>query len=231
MRCAVITFPGSNCDEDMRYALGEVLGAEVKYVWHKDRHLQGAELVVLPGGFSYGDYLRAGAIARFSPIMEEVMKHAQKGAPVLGICNGFQMLCEAQLLPGTLLMNERQLFICKNTPVRVESPDTFLTRHVSKGDLLSIPIAHKEGRFYAEEATLDELERSDRVLFRYCDPEGTLDPDWNPNGSLRSIAGICNEKRNVVGMMPHPERAADPVLGNTDGAELLRPLVEEAMSV
>lgn len=230
MRCAVITFPGSNCDEDIRYALGEILGADVRSVWHKDRDLQGAELVVLPGGFSYGDHLRAGAIARFSPVMEEVMAHAEKGRPVLGICNGFQMLCEAQLLPGALLMNERQLFICKTVPIRVESQDSFLTRDLGKGELLSVPIAHKEGRYYADEKDLDELEAKERVIFRYCDPEGGLDPEWNPNGSLRSIAGICNERRNVLGMMPHPERATDPALGNTDGAQLLRPLVEEAMS-
>lgn len=230
MKCGVVTFPGSNCDEDIRYALSEVLGAEVRSLWHKDRDLQGSELIVLPGGFSYGDYLRGGAIARFSPIMEEVVKHASKGGLVLGICNGFQILCEAQLLPGTLLMNEGQRFVCKNILMRVDSTDSFLTEDVQKGQLLRIPIAHKEGRYYAPKVDLDRLKEEDRILFRYCNAEGKLDPKADPNGSSAFIAGICNEKRNVIGMMPHPERATDPALGNRDGAKLLEPLVKAVMS-
>lgn len=231
MKCGVVTFPGSNCDEDIRYALGACLGADVRSLWHKDRDLQGSELIVLPGGFSYGDHLRAGAIARFSPIMEKVMEHARNGGYVLGICNGFQILCEARLLPGTLLLNDHRRFVCKNTRIRVESSDAFLNAELEKGEKLRIPVAHKEGRFFAPDEDLDRLETEDRVLFRYCDEQGSLSPKGDPNGSSRYIAGICNEERNVIGMMPHPERATDEALGNTDGASLLRPLVEQGMKV
>lgn len=231
MKCGVITFPGSNCDEDMHYALGDCLGADPVRLWHKDRDLKGAELIVIPGGFSYGDHLRAGAIARFSPIMERVIEHASRGAPVLGVCNGFQILCEARLLPGTLLLNQDRLFVCKRVPLRVESSDSFLSSGMKEGELLGIPVAHKEGRYYAPEEELDRLEAEDRVLFRYADPQGKLDPAYDPNGSSRYIAGICNEERNVIGMMPHPERSSDPALGSTDGARLLRSMLEHAVSV
>ncbi len=224
MKCGVVTFPGSNCDEDMRYALGECLDADVLFLWHKDRDLQGADLIVLPGGFSYGDHLRAGAIARFSPIMEKVIGHAKKGGKVLGICNGFQVLCEARILPGTLLVNQHRLFVCKNSYIRAEHADHFMGAELEEGDLLRIPVAHKEGRYYAPDDELDRLEKEGRVLFRYCNADGEMDPSSDPNGSMRSIAGICNEGGNVIGMMPHPERASDPELGNTDGARLLRPL-------
>ncbi|MFB6257098.1 MAG: phosphoribosylformylglycinamidine synthase subunit PurQ [Flavobacteriales bacterium] len=229
MKCGVVTFPGSNCDEDMRYALADLLGADVVSLWHKDQDLQGAEMLVLPGGFSYGDHLRAGAIARFSPIMEEVIAHAKKGGPVLGICNGFQILCEAGLLPGTLMVNQNRLFVCRNTYIRVDSKETYLTSELEEGDVLQVPVAHKEGRYFASEATLDALEKEDRVLFRYSDQTGKTEESVDPNGSFRKIAGICNPERNVIGMMPHPERATDPLLGNSDGASLLRPLVKEGI--
>ncbi len=229
MKCGVVTFPGSNCDEDMRYALAECLGAEVVSLWHKERDLQGADLIVLPGGFSYGDHLRAGAIARFSPIMEKVIEHAERGGKVLGICNGFQVLCEAGLLPGTLLINAHRLFACKNVYIRTEDDSHFLTTGSEKGEVLRIPIAHKEGRYFASDEVLDELEREGRILFRYCNEDGGLDPAGDPNGSRRYIAGIRNKAGNVAGMMPHPERATDQALGNTDGAKLLRPLVQEVM--
>lgn len=224
MKCGIITFPGSNCDEDMRYALGDRLDAELVPLWHKDRDLQGAELIVLPGGFSYGDHLRAGAIARYSPIMEQVIGHAKEGGKVLGICNGFQVLCEAQLLQGTLLLNHHRLFVSRNTFIRAEAVGHFMGSELNPEELLSIPVAHKEGRFYAPDEELDQLEREGRVLFRYCDAQGEADPGSDPNGSMHSIAGICNEGGNVIGMMPHPERATDAALGNTDGARLLRPL-------
>lgn len=227
MKCGVVTFPGSNCDEDMRYALEDLLGVRTVSLWHKDRDLGGVDAVILPGGFSYGDHLRAGAIARFSPIMSEVIEHAERGGPVIGICNGFQVLCEAGLLPGTLLVNKDRLFVCKNVHIRSESDDSLMNSELGEGEVLSIPVAHKEGRFYAPEKDIDELEEQDRVIFRYCNEKGDLDPKKDPNGSLGYIAGICNEGRNVIGMMPHPERAADPALGNTDGAALLRPLAKE----
>ncbi len=221
MKYAVVVFPGSNCDDDMVHALGDVLGNEVVKVWHKDNELPQVDAVVLPGGFSYGDYLRTGAIARFSPIMKAVSAYAARGGYVIGICNGFQILCEAGLLPGILLRNSNQLFICKNVWIRPENNNTLLTSGLAVGKALKIPIAHAEGRYYADKSTLDALEANDQVLFRYCDEQGRPTPEANPNGSERHIAGICNAGRNVFGMMPHPERAAEAILGNVDGRDIL----------
>lgn len=229
MKCGVITFPGSNCDEDMVHVLETILGLPVERLWHKDRDLKGADLVVLPGGFSYGDHLRSGAIARFSPIMESVATHAAKGGLVLGVCNGFQVLCESGLLPGALLHNADRTFICRNVYIRKASGNTAITRAVP--DLpLRIPIAHGEGRYYADAATLKALSERDQVIFRYCDAEGRINDAANPNGSVEHIAGICNAGRNVFGMMPHPERAADERLGNTDGLHLFTSLVESVVA-
>jgi phosphoribosylformylglycinamidine synthase subunit PurQ / glutaminase len=213
----VVTFPGSNCDEDMIYVLGTLLGQKVEKLWHKDHDLKNCDFIILPGGFSYGDYLRSGAIARFSPIMESVVKHAESGGYVMGICNGFQILCEAHLLPGALLHNNNQKFNCKNTFISAQTTKTALTSLVPSGKALKIPIAHGEGRFYADEETIKQLNQNDQVMFRYCDENGNITSDSNPNGSVENIAGICNEGRNVFGMMPHPERASDEILGNTDG--------------
>jgi phosphoribosylformylglycinamidine synthase I len=229
MRFGVVVFPGSNCDHDMLHVLGSVLEQDVQPLWHKETRLEGFttdDCIVLPGGFSYGDYLRCGAVARFSPIMSAVVDFAQRGGKVWGICNGFQILCEAGLLPGALLLNEHRRFSCKNVHLRVETPHSLITRNLEKGQVLQIPIAHAEGRYYADEATLDRLEANDQVLFRYCDEMGKTDtPGANPNGALRDIAGICNEGRNVYGMMPHPERAAEPILGNSDGLVLFTSLL------
>lgn len=229
MKFGVVTFPGSNCDEDMIDALERIGGAPVERLWHKDHDLRGCDMVVLPGGFSYGDYLRSGAIARFSPIMREVADHAARGGLVLGVCNGFQVLCEAGLVPGALLHNEGQLFVCKNTHIRVQSRRTPLTAGV-KDQALRIPIAHGEGRYHASADVLKQLNDNDQVLFRYCDAEGRLREDANPNGSAENIAGVCNAGRNVFGMMPHPERAADPRLGNTDGTALFTSLLQAALA-
>ena len=229
MKFGVVTFPGSNCDEDMIHALSTILDQEVVKLWHKDSDLQGCDMVVLPGGFSYGDYLRSGAIARTSPIMVSVIEHAKKGGYVLGICNGFQILCETGLLPGALLHNDGQKFICKNQFIKVETNDSIFTNEL-KGKALNIPIAHGEGRYFADEETLVEMDDNDQVLFTYCNAEGKNTPESNPNGSVDHIAGVCNTERNVFGMMPHPERAADVRLGNTDGLELLRCLTEAVMA-
>ena len=217
LKFGVVTFPGSNCDEDMIYVLGTVLGQKVESLWHKDRDLKGCDFIVLPGGFSYGDYLRSGAIARFSPIMEEVVKHANKGGYVMGICNGFQILCEAGLVPGALLHNNTQKFICKNVYIKADNNNTLITSAVDTNKALKIPIAHGEGRYYADEATLKSLQDNGQVLFRYCDQNGNITEDSNPNGSILNIAGVTNAGKNVFGMMPHPERAADEHLNNVDG--------------
>ncbi len=217
LKFGVVTFPGSNCDEDMIYVLGTVLGQKVESLWHKDRDLKGCDFIVLPGGFSYGDYLRSGAIARFSPIMEEVVKHANKGGYVMGICNGFQILCEAGLVPGALLHNNTQKFICKNVHIKADNNNTLITSAVDTNKALKIPIAHGEGRYYADEATLKSIQDNGQVLFRYCDQNGNITEDSNPNGSILNIAGVTNAGKNVFGMMPHPERAADEHLNNTDG--------------
>ena len=217
MKFGVVVFPGSNCDHDMIYALKKKLGQDVIALWHKDKDLQDVDFVVLPGGFSYGDYLRSGAIARFSPIMEELGRFAGKGGYVLGICNGFQILCEAHLLPGALLHNPSHRFICRNAYIRCESTDSLVTAALETGQVLKIPIAHGEGSFFATPDVLKSLNEGQQVLFRYCDEKGIVSREANPNGSAQNIAGICNKSRNVFGMMPHPERACDPELGNEDG--------------
>lgn len=231
MKFGVIVFPGSNCDHDMIHVLGDVMGQEVIKLWHKDHDLQGlgrGDCIVLPGGFSYGDYVRAGAIARFSPIMQEVKKFAADGGLVFGVCNGFQILCEAGLLPGVLLRNDHQKFSCKNVWIRPETVNSPITHELEPGKALKIPIAHAEGRFYADSSTLDQMEANDQILFRYCDAAGAVVPEANPNGAERNIAGICNAERNVFGMMPHPERASESVLGNADGRGLFESLVNSA---
>lgn len=227
MKFGVITFPGSNCDQDMIYVLETIMGLEVERLWHKDSSLNGADFIVLPGGFSYGDYLRSGAIANFSPIMKEVVKHAHNGGYVLGICNGFQILCESQLLPGTLLHNDHQKFTCKNVFLKAANNDSLINESVSTEEVLNIPIAHAEGRFFAPDELLEEIESNNQVIYRYCDHDGSETKASNPNGSLNHIAGVCNSTRNVFGMMPHPERAADVELGNTDGLKILRSLIEK----
>lgn len=225
MKFGVVTFPGSNCDRDMIYALEQIMGQEVVNLWHKDHDLQHCDFIVLPGGFSYGDYLRSGAIARFSPIMNEVIRHAKSGGYVLGICNGFQILCEAGLTPGALLHNESHKFVCRNVHLSVQSNDSILTNKCEKGDVIKIPIAHGEGRFYISGDGLRGLYDNDQVLFKYCDENGQVNSASNPNGALDNIAGICNRERNVFGMMPHPERASDKELGNTDGRILFESIL------
>ncbi|MCL2548732.1 MAG: phosphoribosylformylglycinamidine synthase subunit PurQ [Symbiobacteriaceae bacterium] len=225
MKAAVIVFPGSNCDRDIIDVLGDVVGCSVTAIWHQDRSLQDAHLVILPGGFSFGDYLRCGAIARFSPIMESVISHALAGNPVLGICNGFQVLTECGLLPGTLMPNKSLRFICRDVHVRVENSATMFTTLFQKGQVLNLPIAHADGGYYAEEEVLKELELKNRVIFRYCSANGVLDEENNPNGARQHIAGIVNEEGNVLGMMPHPERHSEDVLGGSDGRWLFESLV------
>ncbi len=217
MKFGVIIFPGSNCDHDMVYVLRDKLNQEVVELWHKDTDLQNVDAIMLPGGFSYGDYLRSGAIARFSPIMESVIDFANKGGFVFGVCNGFQVLCEAGLLPGALLHNNNQKFICKNQTIVAERKHSALTEYIPDDKILTIPIAHGEGRYYAPKDTLSELIQNEQIIFRYSNEEGELTEECNPNGSVMNIAGICNKNRNVFGMMPHPERAADNELGNVDG--------------
>jgi len=225
MKFGIVTFPGSNCDYDAYHAVVDALGEEATYLWHKDHDLQGADVVVLPGGFSYGDYLRAGAIARFSPIMREVVAHAERGAPVLAICNGFQIACEAGLLPGALLRNQELKFSCQTVRLRVEQPATPFTSGYQSGQLIRIPIAHGEGRYTAADAVLDRLEDVGHVVFRYVDAAGEATPAANPNGSARNIAGIINERGNVLGMMPHPERAVDALIGSADGLPLFESIL------
>jgi phosphoribosylformylglycinamidine synthase len=225
MKFGIVTFPGSNCDQDMVYVLQDLLGKEVVKLWHKDTDLQGVDMVVLPGGFSYGDYLRSGAIAKFSPIMTEVINHANKGGYVMGICNGFQILTESGLLEGALLHNNNQRFICKNVNLKAVSTSAAITKDLDSNATFKIPIAHGEGRFHASEATLKSLQDNDQILFSYCDEEGNINEASNPNGSLLNIAGITNKTKNVFGMMPHPERAADPVLANTDGLAIFNSIL------
>lgn len=228
MKFGVVVFPGSNCDDDMIHVLGQVCGQEVIKLWHKDTDLSmfsTSDCIVLPGGFSYGDYLRCGAVARFSPIMQEVIAFAKRGGYVLGICNGFQILCEAGLLPGVLLENNSQKFICKNVFLKTETTNSALTAKIEPNKVLKVPIAHAEGRFYADESTLDSIFANDQILFTYCSEDGDSSEEYNPNGTLANIAGICNFERNVFGMMPHPERASEAILGNTDGKLLFDSLI------
>ena len=224
MKFGVVTFPGSNCDFDLLYAMQENLGQEVVSLWHKDHDLKGCDFVFLPGGFSYGDYLRSGAIARFSPIMTEIAAHAKKGGYVMGICNGFQVLTEAGLLEGALIANTSCNFVCKNVYIRPSTKNSLLTGNLDTRRAYRIPVAHGEGNFFASEDDLSHIEDNDLVLFRYCDEKGGMSADANPNGSLNDIAGITNFGRNVFGMMPHPERASDNMLGNLDGSKLLESL-------
>jgi phosphoribosylformylglycinamidine synthase subunit PurQ / glutaminase len=220
MKFGVVTFPGSNCDEDMIYTLETSLGQQVERLWHKDHDLKGCDFIVLPGGFSFGDYLRSGAIAKFSPIMKEVIVHGQKGGYILGICNGFQILCESPLLEGALLHNDTQKFICKNVFLKPKSSTAAISKGLDFDRAYKIPIAHGEGRFYAPEESLKSIYDNDQVIFQYCNEEGEVADEFNPNGSIDHIAGICNKEKNVFGMMPHPERASDPELANTDGKHL-----------
>ncbi|HXC05667.1 MAG TPA: phosphoribosylformylglycinamidine synthase subunit PurQ [Bacteroidia bacterium] len=225
MKFGVVVFPGSNCDQDMIHVLRDVLKQEVVELWHKDHNLQKVDLVVLPGGFSYGDYLRSGAIARFSPIMNEVMEFADKGGLVFGVCNGFQILCEAGLVPGALLRNSGLQFICNNVFIKAENQDTLLTSAIPKNKALKIPIAHGEGSYFNDPASLKSMNENGQILFRYCDEQGNVTPESNPNGSLENIAGVCNNRKNVFGMMPHPERAAMDELSNTDGLFLFKSML------
>lgn len=220
MKFAVVVFPGSNCDHDAYHAAKHVLGHDAEFIWHKETSLKGADVVILPGGFSHGDYLRTGAIARFSPVMNAVSEFASRGGPLLGICNGFQVLCEAHLLPGALLRNRDLKFHCEHVSVRVEQTDTPFTAMATRGQVLRLPIAHGEGNYFADAETISALESSGRIVFRYCDATGQLGDASNPNGSLNAIAGICSERRNVVGLMPHPERACESPLGSKDGLVL-----------
>ncbi|HEX9161398.1 MAG TPA: phosphoribosylformylglycinamidine synthase subunit PurQ [Thermoanaerobaculia bacterium] len=222
MKFGIVILPGSNCDHDAMHVAKDVLGAEAEFLWHKDTDLKGSECVIIPGGFAYGDYLRAGALAKFAPIMEPIRRHAAAGGLVFGICNGFQVLTEVGLLPGALMRNQHLRFLSRDVDLRVEETDTPFTSELTTGQILKAPIAHGEGNYYAEDAVLDELERSRRVIFRYCDSEGRLTSDANPNGSARNIAGICNEGRNVLGMMPHPERCSESILGNADGLAIFK---------
>jgi phosphoribosylformylglycinamidine synthase subunit PurQ / glutaminase len=229
MKFGVVVFPGSNCDDDMMHVLGTVLGAEVHKLWHKDTSLEGFssdDCIVLPGGFSYGDYLRAGAIARYSPIMQSVIAFANGGGKVWGICNGFQILCESGLLPGALVRNQDQKFISKNIYLRVETTDSLITGKCTRGQVLKMPIAHAEGRYLTDPEGLASLQANDQILFRYCTPEGEL---FSDNGATDHIAGICNKERNVFGMMPHPERASEAILGNMDGLALFQSLYESSL--
>jgi phosphoribosylformylglycinamidine synthase subunit PurQ / glutaminase len=225
MKFGIVVFPGSNCDYDTYRAIVDVLGEEATYLWHKDHDLAGSDVIILPGGFSYGDYLRAGAIARFSPIMSEVAAHAQRGAPVLCICNGFQIACEAHLLPGALLRNASLKFVSEPVRMRVENTDTLFTNRYEKGQILTMPVAHGDGRYTASEQELDRLEGEGRVVLRYVSSGGETDEYWSPNGSMRAIAGIVNDAGNVMGLMPHPERAVDELLGSNDGTGIFESML------
>ena len=225
MRFGVVVFPGSNCDEDAYYAAKDVFGHDAEYLWHKDTDLKGADVLILPGGFAHGDYLRTGAMARFSPIMREVAAFADRGGPVLGICNGFQILLEAGLLPGAMLRNRSLKYQCEHVHLRVEQTDTPFTCSARPGQVLRIPIGHGEGNYFAPPEMVAKLEANQQIVLRYTDPSGRQDDAWNPNGSVHAIASICNEGRNVVGMMPHPDRAWDRRLGSEDGKLLFESLV------
>ena len=220
MKFGIVTFPGSNCDYDSYAAVKFSLGEDVEFLWHADSDLKGSDVVILPGGFSYGDYLRTGSIARFSPIMKEVIRFARDGGMVLGICNGFQILLEAGLLPGAMLRNRNLKFICRHVYIRVETTDSRLTCGMETGEVLNIPIAHSDGNYYVDQKTLDEMIERDEIIFRYCASDGEVTSDANPNGSRYNIAGICNRTRNVFGMMPHPERSVETILGSSDGLKL-----------
>lgn len=222
MKVGVVVFPGSNCDHDCYYVLKHLYEQKVEFIWHKEESLKDYEVILLPGGFSYGDYLRTGAIARFSPVMSKVMDFATNGGIVIGICNGFQILCEAGLLPGVLMRNQSLRFVCKHVYIKVENNQTIFTSECKKGEVLKIPIAHAEGLFFADQKTLEELNQCRRTLFKYCDAEGNITKESNPNGSMENIAGIVNKSGNVMGMMPHPERSAERILDSSDGAKIFQ---------
>jgi phosphoribosylformylglycinamidine synthase len=225
MKFGVLVFPGSNCDHDAYYVIESAAKQPITFLWHASHDLENCDAIIVPGGFAYGDYLRTGAIAKFAPIMEQVGRFASNGGLVLGICNGFQILCEAGLLPGALLRNAGLKYICKPVKLRVESTDTPFTSSCKKKEVMEIPIGHMEGNYFCDASTLEELKRDQRIVFRYCTPTGEVTPESNPNGSLNNIAGICNEGRNVLGMMPHPDRSSDPVLGMNDGFKIFESMV------
>ena len=231
MKFGIIVFPGSNCDHDAYHVISKQVGQPVDFIWHRDTDLKSYDALIIPGGFSYGDYLRAGALARFSPVMDSVKKFAASGGFVLGICNGFQILCEAGLLPGALIRNRDLNFICEHLSVRVETSDTPYTNEMTPGSVLRIPIAHAEGNYECDDATLAELQREDRIVFRYCERSGAVTEAANPNGSRDNIAGICNHSRNVLGLMPHPERACEDLLGSSDGRDIFRSLAATLAAV
>lgn len=225
MKFGVIIFPGSNCDHDSYYALNAVAGQPATFLWHESSDLQGCDAIIVPGGFAYGDYLRTGAIAKFATIMEPLKKFADQGGLVIGICNGFQILCEAGLLPGALMRNAGLKYICKQVHLRVETTSTPFTHSLKKGEVLEVPIGHMEGNYFADDATLEQLRKQERIVFRYSTPAGEITPEANPNGSLDNIAGICNEGRNVLGMMPHPDRSSEGMLGSADGLKIFQAMI------
>ncbi len=229
VKYGIVVFPGSNCDHDAYYVAKKIIGEDSVFLWHKENDLQGSDVIILPGGFSYGDYLRTGAIAKFSPIMDSVVKFAENGGIVLGICNGFQILLETGLLPGVMLKNESLKFICKDVYLKVENKNTIFTSNISD-DVLKIPIAHGEGNYFADDKTLEELQENDQIVFKYSSPEGITEKEYNPNGSKLNIAGIVNKKGNVLGMMPHPERSSDSVLHKTDGIGIFHSITETIKS-
>jgi len=231
MKFAVLVFPGTWSERDCQYVLAHELGQQADLVWHRESTLDGYDAVVIPGGFSYGDHLRSGAIARFSPVMEAVVRHADAGKPVIGICNGFQILCESHLLPGALMRNDSLQFRCMPTYLRIENADTLFTRAGHAGQVIEVPISHGEGNYYADDETIARLESERRVVFRYATPEGEVTPESNPNGSVHNIAGIINERGNVLGMMPHPERTGEALLGSTDGLLVFRSMIEAGVEV
>lgn len=226
MKFGVVVFPGSNCDRDIAMVVRDLLHQPTRMIWHEESDLSDLDVIIIPGGFSYGDYLRCGAIARFSPALQATVQHAEQGKLVMGICNGFQVLTEAGLLPGALMRNRDLNFVCDRVPLRVEHTNSPWTQSYKPGQVITLPIAHGEGNYYADAETLADLESHNQILFRYCTPTGKINPAGNPNGSLNNIAGICNRRGNVMGMMPHPERAADPMLGNTEGLSLFKGVLE-----
>jgi phosphoribosylformylglycinamidine synthase I len=226
MKFGVVVFPGSNCDHDAYHVMRDVIGKPAEFIWHQSVDLGGADAIIVPGGFSYGDYLRTGAIARFSPVMRAIEKFARGGGLVLGVCNGFQILLESGLLPGAMLRNAGLRFVCRDVQIRVETTDTPFTCVANKGQVIQLPVAHGDGNYFCDAATLAELERNDQIVFRYTTPDGREDAAANPNGSLANIAGICNRERNVAGLMPHPERASEDVLGSAEGAVIFRSMVQ-----
>lgn len=227
MKAGVLVFPGSNCDHDAHHALEQVIGVETKFIWHKEKDLNGIDFLVIPGGFSYGDYLRSGAIARFSPVMESVTEFAAQGKPILGICNGFQVLLEADLLPGAMMRNQNLRYVCKHTHLRCETSNSVFTQNISENEVLQFPVAHGEGNYFTDDDTLKKLQDENRIVFRYCNERGEATDEVNFNGSTDNIAAICNEERNVVGIMPHPERAVEAKLGSGDGRVMFESLLNE----